>query len=105
MAYALLAEVPAIVGIYMAFFPVFIYAMMGCSRHVSMGTFAVICLMTGKVVNTIVNHGDDPSVYSAIQVATIVSFVVGICQVITKFLFIYFYSIESLDFVNLVIFL
>lgn len=37
MAYALLAEVPPIVGIYMAFFPIFVYVLMGCSRHVSMG--------------------------------------------------------------------
>lgn len=47
------------------------------------GTFAVICLMTGKVVNTILHHSShDPGEYSPIEVATIVSFVVGICQLL-----------------------
>ena len=37
MAYALLGNLPPIIGIYMAFFPVIIYSFMGTSRHVSMG--------------------------------------------------------------------
>uniref|UniRef100_A0A1Q3EVM3 Putative sulfate/bicarbonate/oxalate exchanger sat-1 n=2 Tax=Culex tarsalis TaxID=7177 RepID=A0A1Q3EVM3_CULTA len=50
MGYALLANVPPIVGIYMAFFPVLIYFLLGTSRHNSMGTFAVISIMVGKSV-------------------------------------------------------
>lgn len=37
MAYALLAGVDPIVGIYTAFFPVIVYVFMGTSRHVSLG--------------------------------------------------------------------
>ncbi|XP_022902942.2 prestin-like isoform X1 [Onthophagus taurus] len=51
IAYSLLGNVPPAVGIYMAFFPVIIYFFFGTSRHVSMGTFAIVCLMTGKVVS------------------------------------------------------
>ena len=37
MAYALLGNLPPVVGIYMAFFPVFIYFLFGTSKHVSIG--------------------------------------------------------------------
>ncbi|KAF2364874.1 SLC26A/SulP transporter [Trinorchestia longiramus] len=50
MAYAMLAEAPPILGLYTAFFPVLAYAVFGTSRHVSVGTFAVASLMTGKIV-------------------------------------------------------
>lgn len=50
MAYALLGNVPPVVGIYMAIFPVLVYFFFGTSRHASMGTFSIACLMTGKAV-------------------------------------------------------
>ena len=37
LAYAMLAQIDAISGIYTAFFPVFIYILLGTSRHISMG--------------------------------------------------------------------
>lgn len=37
MAYALLAELPPVVGLYMAFFPVLVYFLLGSSKHISMG--------------------------------------------------------------------
>jgi hypothetical protein len=37
LAYAMLAQIYAISGIYTAFFPVFIYILLGTSRHISMG--------------------------------------------------------------------
>lgn len=98
MGYALLANVPPITGIYMAFFPVLLYFILGTSRHNSMGTFAVISIMVGKCVLTY----SDPSYFknniqnttvdvfivdtvikgpSPIQVATAVCFLVGLFQV------------------------
>lgn len=41
MAYAILGNVPPIVGMYMAFFPVLVYLFLGTSRHNSMGEFPV----------------------------------------------------------------
>ena len=37
MAYGLLANGPAIIGLYVAVFPVLIYCLMGTSHHNSMG--------------------------------------------------------------------
>lgn len=99
MAYALLAGLPPITGMYMAFFPVLIYAFFGTSRHCSMGTFAVVCLMTGKVVGDLATDPSDgaissagsitddipienTSVYSPNQVAAAVALMNGIVEVI-----------------------
>ncbi|KAG8270939.1 hypothetical protein J6590_074177 [Homalodisca vitripennis] len=95
MAYALLGNVPPVVGIYMAIFPVLVYAFLGTSRHVAMGSFAVICLMTGKVVSEL-SGGGPPApmfnstsptntslpVYSPLEVAVSVTFMVSIYQLL-----------------------
>ncbi|XP_052757673.1 prestin isoform X2 [Galleria mellonella] len=97
MAYALLAEVPPIVGLYMAFFPVLVYVIFGTSPHVSMGTFAVACLMAGKVVtqhatihmdltnstNSVLSTSTLDGVgYTPLQVLSIVCLAVGIFQIL-----------------------
>ncbi|XP_068142789.1 LOW QUALITY PROTEIN: prestin [Drosophila tropicalis] len=52
MAYGLLAGVSAGNGLYMAVFPVLVYMLLGTSKHISIGTFAVASMMTLKVVQT-----------------------------------------------------
>lgn len=106
IGYALLAHVPPIIGIYMAFFPVIIYFIFGTSRHNSMGTFAVISLMVGKSVLRLSNvagggqqgNSSDPFAealvstnsvhtgYDPVQVATALCFVVGVWQLLMYFL-------------------
>lgn len=94
----------------MAFFPIIIYSIMGTSKHISLGTFAVTCLMSGKTVAELhskysyipeppqlndsslvppyqVEDGDHPIVdphvykYTPEQIATVVSLVTGLFQV------------------------
>ncbi|XP_053685715.1 solute carrier family 26 member 10-like [Sabethes cyaneus] len=50
MGYAMLAYLPPIVGLYMAFFPVIVYIFLGTSRHNSMGTFAVVSILISKTI-------------------------------------------------------
>lgn len=108
MAYAMLGNVEPTVGLYMAILPVIVYSLLGTSKHVSMGSFSVVCLMAGKVVSTYANAGHGaalqlPStmetftdavsqshvptvaataVYSPIEVATAVTLMVGLIQIL-----------------------
>lgn len=56
MAYGLLAGLYPVVGLYMAFFPTLVYFVFGTSRHISTGTFAIVSLMTSKIVGTYSNQ-------------------------------------------------
>ncbi|KAK3776999.1 hypothetical protein RRG08_049138, partial [Elysia crispata] len=52
MAYAMLADLPPVVGLYMSFFPVIIYFFFATSKQISMGTVAVVSLMTAGVISS-----------------------------------------------------
>ncbi|XP_048190780.1 solute carrier family 26 member 6 isoform X2 [Perognathus longimembris pacificus] len=85
LAYALLAGLPPEYGLYSSFYPVFIYFIFGTSRHISVGTFAVMSVMVGNVVDSLVpevngipnNVTDDKPV----QIASTLSVLVGLFQV------------------------
>ena len=52
MGYALLANQSAVNGLYISCFPLLVYALLGTSRHLSIGALAIISLMSGNVVQT-----------------------------------------------------
>ncbi|XP_075727488.1 prestin isoform X3 [Rhipicephalus microplus] len=74
--YSLLAEVSPIYGLYTSLFPMLMYAVFGSSRHASIGAFAVVSIMTGNLVE------ENKHEYTAAEVATTLSFLVGLYQLL-----------------------
>ncbi|XP_078390820.1 solute carrier family 26 member 10 isoform X2 [Cetorhinus maximus] len=90
MAFALLASVAPIYGLYTSFFPVVLYMLFGTGRHVSTGTFAGISLMTGSIVERLVPRQmgwnvtslEDPELEKQrIAVASAVAFLSGLMMI------------------------
>eukprot|EP00070_Physeter_catodon_P028214 XP_028335108.1 solute carrier family 26 member 6 isoform X4 [Physeter catodon] len=92
LAYALLAGLPPVFGLYSSFYPVFIYFLFGTSRHISVGTFAVMSVMVGIVTESLApdeaflqasNSTVDVAARDAarVQVASTLSVLVGLFQV------------------------
>ncbi|XP_055923699.1 solute carrier family 26 member 6 isoform X1 [Eupeodes corollae] len=80
MAYGILAGVTASNGLYMAIFPVLVYLFLGTSRHISIGTFAVISIMTYKVVQTHATEDHQPGGegYTPLEVVTATAIMTGV---------------------------
>ncbi|XP_064398686.1 sulfate transporter-like isoform X3 [Halichondria panicea] len=55
LAYSLLATLPAVYGLYASVVPVVVYSVLGTSKHISVGTFAVVELMIGNAIQRTLN--------------------------------------------------
>lgn len=88
LAYALLAGVPPVVGLYTALFPPLFYALFTTSKHLSFGPDAVTCLLLGALVReAVLKHAalqdlDAPALLqdpvAVMGYASIASMVVGV---------------------------
>uniref|UniRef100_A0A8C6LFS1 Solute carrier family 26 member 6 n=1 Tax=Nothobranchius furzeri TaxID=105023 RepID=A0A8C6LFS1_NOTFU len=111
MAYAFLASVRPVFGLYTSLYPVLIYFIFGTSRHISIGTFAVISIMVGGVTERLAPDSDfmtngtnrtvniDARDSYRVQVACSLTALAGIFQIllgIVRFGFVVTYLSEPL---------
>ncbi|XP_076596416.1 solute carrier family 26 member 6 [Chaetodon auriga] len=113
MAYALLASLRPVYGLYSSLYPVLVYFIFGTSRHISVGTFAVISVMIGGVTERLApdshfianstNGTADVNIDARdafrVQIACSIAILAGIFQVllgVMKFGFVVNYLSEPL---------
>ncbi len=78
MAYALLAGLPPISGLYAALVPLLIYPIFGTSKHLSVGPVAMDSLLVAAGVGVFANQGTD----NYLSLAILLAVMVGLIQLI-----------------------
>jgi len=78
MAYAVIAGVPPIYGLYACIFPLLLYPVFGTSKHIALGTVAVDMVIIAASVNKIATPGTEEYIFLVIVLA----FMVGVIQLI-----------------------
>ena len=76
MAYAMIAGLPPIYGLYASLVPIVVYALLGTSRQLAVGPVAMVSLLTASSVSVIAESGTDQYILLAITLA----FMVGAIQ-------------------------
>eukprot|EP00262_Sarcandra_glabra_P014616 TRINITY_DN42_c0_g1_i2.p1 TRINITY_DN42_c0_g1~~TRINITY_DN42_c0_g1_i2.p1 ORF type:complete len:658 (-),score=56.64 TRINITY_DN42_c0_g1_i2:371-2344(-) len=78
ISYAKLANLPPILGLYSSFVPPLVYAMMGSSRDLAVGTVAVASLLTGSMLGKEISAVEQPKLY--LHLAFTATFFAGVFQ-------------------------
>ncbi|PKR77460.1 sodium-independent anion transporter [Halalkalibacillus sediminis] len=78
MAYAMLAGLPPVIGLYASTIPLIIYAILGSSRQLAVGPVAMVSLLVFSGVSTLAEPGSDQFVSYALLLA----FMVGVIQLV-----------------------
>lgn len=69
LAYALLAGLPAEMGLYASIIPIVLYAIFGTSKALAVGPVAVVSLMTAAAIGKIADPGSSEYIMAAITLA------------------------------------
>jgi sulfate permease, SulP family len=83
LAYATIAGLPVQVGLYTAFLPIVIYAILGTSRALSVTTTTTIAILTAAELNEVVPGADTATLLAALATLTLI---VGAMLVIASIL-------------------
>lgn len=81
MAYAMIAGLPPIYGLYASVIPILVYALLGTSRQLAVGPVAMVSLLTASSVSMLAESGTDQYIMLAITLALlvgIIQFLLGI---------------------------
>ena len=78
MAYAMIAGLPPIYGLYASFIPQIIYSFLGTSRQLSVAPVAMISLLIGAGISELASQGTE----GYLQLAIMLAVIVGILQFI-----------------------
>ncbi|KAH6812452.1 sulfate transporter 3 [Perilla frutescens var. frutescens] len=78
ISYAKLANLPPILGLYSSFVPPLVYAIMGSSRDLAVGTVAVASLLTASMLGEVVDVQQNPQLY--IHLAFTATFFAGLFE-------------------------
>lgn len=84
ISYASLANLPPILGLYSSFVPPLVYAMLGSSKDLAVGTVAVASLLISSMLGKEVNPNENPKLY--VQLALTATFFAGVFQAALGFL-------------------
>lgn len=75
MAYAMIAGLPPIYGLYASTFPIIVYALLGTSRQLAVGPVAMVSLLTASSVAMIADTGTNQYIMLAITLALLVGLI------------------------------
>ncbi|KAL6901806.1 hypothetical protein ACP4OV_004682 [Aristida adscensionis] len=78
ISYAKLANLPPILGLYSSFVPPLVYALMGSSRDLAVGTVAVASLLIASMLGGEVSAAENPALY--LHLAFTATFFAGVFQ-------------------------
>ena len=78
MAYAMLAGLPPIYGLYASILPLIVYGLLGTSRQLAVGPVAMVSLLIATGVGKMVESGTE----AYIELAIILAVLVGLLQLL-----------------------